>query len=168
MLDYSSLPSPVVKLLHCDGICDASVTTPWSTQTALRASPRFAVDHVLAAFSSQGLAISHDGGATYSVRPVPMGASQLSDLELSQVGGSVVLVALLAGAPGGSGPEIALSRDLGASWQLANLTALGKDSVRMIRALGGLNLIASVSTPDTANRFGFACSSNGGAGWGRC
>ena len=130
-------------------------------------SPRFADDRTLAAFSSQGLAISRDAGATYSVRPVPAGESQLSDLEMTEVSNSVVLVALLSRAPGVSA-EIAFSRDLGASWQLADLSPLGTNSVRMIRAVGGPHLIASVSTLDTANRFGFACSSNGGASWGRC
>ncbi|HXA27542.1 MAG TPA: sigma-70 family RNA polymerase sigma factor [Candidatus Angelobacter sp.] len=153
-------------LLSCSATgCVARGQVPFTGPVQLLASPSFATDHTLVALGP-GAAISHDGGATFTV----VSTTSLSDAVLVPLpGGGVRLVAVQATYDPRSDYVLAYSDNWGTTWTRAGLARglQGGLYVHTPRMLAPGRLIASAADPRHPGMHVFVCSADG-ATWSGC
>lgn len=158
------VPGPDTLLSCTTAGCATLATVPLSGKVQLIASPNFDTDHTLFAVGG-GVAVSHDGGATFalvSTKPIFQG--------ISIPGPSGVRIVAVDTAYAQNGNLVLMySDDLGMTWDPATLgrPALGAVYVHTPRLIGPGRLIASAADPHHPGANIFICSDDG-ASWSGC
>jgi RNA polymerase sigma-70 factor (ECF subfamily) len=160
---YSSTaigPARTAKLLRCAPTCGAPIDLRVSaTYVTLAPSPQVGVDHIIVVNSGGGgLAVSHDGGQTFTRAHDPVA------LELLAVPGPAGL--RLVASVGIEG-ALEFSDDEGMTWHAASLRVAHLGHARDVRVLRPGRLIASMGRLDDYGHYLFVCSQDA-VTWSLC
>jgi RNA polymerase sigma-70 factor (ECF subfamily) len=152
-------------LLQCTaGGCVTRAQLPVSGPVQIFPAPDYATSHTLAVVGG-GVAVSHDGGATFQL----VSTEAVSDASLIAGPSGPRLVAVDAPQAGRPVTTLAYSDDLGATWHQAGISpsANAGTTVHTPRLLRAGRLIAWAADARLVGRGIYICSANGER-WSRC
>ena len=151
-------------ILRCgNGTCGEPVSLPWSGPTNLARVPsRGDLGERLIAFGTGGLAISADGGQSFSLNDFAAGRTVQDLIPVSVADGAV---RLMARTDSGDGLTVYVSDDLGQQWYRAAGLA---GPVRLLDELSGPSEMAVIRRGSVSEASSVICSSDAGAQWASC
>ena len=144
----------------CSVVASFPGTTGWST-----AIPAVGRTHTVAVFSGNQLAVSRDGGATFSPATTLPYQTQTAAIAPGAAGTATILVAPVRQA-GVAAPALLSSNDSGGSFTAMPAAGLPATvSMGEVLALPDGHLLAALVRPDSSGDLGVRCSGDGGANW---
>ena len=154
-----------VHLLSCLSQCSDVASLPWSGRATLVGSPAYPADHTMVAASSlRDVAVSTDGGRTFTAHSIPAAVSIHSLAIVPTARGPRLLVLVEAD---GRISTIA-SDDFGGTWRNVPASPTRLFRPRVLRWLMGERLIEAGDEGGPATSTAFRCSEDSGTTWGLC
>jgi RNA polymerase sigma-70 factor (ECF subfamily) len=153
-------------LLRCSSSgCAEAAQLPFAGNAQTFASPNFDTDHTLVVIGTGGVAVSHDGGATFALVSTE---TMLQAIAVSSPRGAR-LVAVDAAHARNTDDTLVYSDDWGQTWHPAALhgAAQGSPDIHTLGVVAAGRLIASAVDPSRTVLHLFICSDDG-TSWSVC